>query len=270
MKRDSELHKGHRQRMKNKFCVNGLDGFLPHEIIELMLYYAIPRKDVNELSHQLIEKFGSVSGVIEADKMDLMSVDGIGENAAVMFGLFREVARKCMLEKTPIPPTYTTIKDIGEYFTRFFYGMKTEQIYAMIFDENKVLIDTYKVATGSERYVKVDYNVVASKALKRGARSIVIAHNHPVGSLAPSREDRESAMQLKSIFDLLQIEFIDFLTISGKYYVTMFNKYDHRLVDAEESVDTCDAVFRYCADDIFFGTPKPSADGKNEKKHTKM
>lgn len=253
MERNPALHTGHRKRLKGKFISGGLDGFFDHEVIELMLYYAIPRRDVNELSHQLIEKFGSVRGVLTADPEELMSIDGIGENTVILLGLFREAARRCLLEETPAPQAYRSINDIGAYFVNFFSGMKNENIYAMIFDQKLSLIDTFKVSVGSEICAELDYSLIMSKALKRDAHYVVVAHNHPHGQTRPSKTDVESALQLRSLLEIINIELIDHLTISGRYYSPMFNDFEKRFGTGSAvsftQTDTCDEVKIFRADD---------------------
>ena len=182
MSGNGDIHAGHRQRMKERFLANGLEGFSSHEAIELILYYAIPRRDVNELSQRLIERFGSFNAVFNADYEDLISVDGVGENAAILFKLMAASWRKYALSNEIEPFLYDDPKKIGNYAVKLFIGASVEKLYVMFFDNKMMLLDTVKVAEGAVNSVSAPARVFVEKAFKKNASSIVLIHNHPSGS----------------------------------------------------------------------------------------
>ena len=92
-------HDGHRKRLKARFIKSGLDDFEPHNVLELLLFYSVPRKDTNPLAHRLINRFGSLSGVFDAKPEELMKVDGVTENTAVLISMIPQAARKYLEDK---------------------------------------------------------------------------------------------------------------------------------------------------------------------------
>lgn len=216
------IHAGHRQRMKERFLANGLEGFSPHEAIELMLYYAIPRRDVNELSHRLIEKFGSYKGVFDASYEDLLSVDGVGENAAILFKLMAASWSKYALYDERAPFLYDKLQKIGNYAVKLFIGASVEKLYVMLFDNKMMLLDTVKLAEGVVNSVSVPPRIIVEKAFKRNAASVVLIHNHPSGLPNASDEDISYSRYLKGLLSGVNINLIDHIIVSGRYYRPIF------------------------------------------------
>lgn len=218
MGESSSFHAGHRQRMKDRFLSFGLDSMSPHEILELLLYYAIPQKDVNELSHRLMERFGSVSGVLEADYEDLCSVDGIGPNAAALFRLVCETARYYTIEIGEHPAVYDSLDKIGNYLVNFFLGMTVEKAYIMLFDNRMKLIDMLHLSDGTVNNVNFSTRLIIEKAIKKDAAGVILTHNHPRGTAVPSAEDYSITYALQQTLALAGITLIDHIVVSGKYY----------------------------------------------------
>ena len=189
MSTGSGIHAGHRQRMKERFLTGGLDGFSDHEVFELILFYAIPRRDVNELSHKLVEHFGSLRAVFEADFDELCSVEGIGENAATLIKLMSDTFRRYALGEDDKPFVYDSLKKIGDYAVKLYIGVSVEKLYAMLFDNKMMLLDTVMLAEGAVNSVRVSTRTIAEKAIKKNASSIILIHNHPNGTQYPSDED---------------------------------------------------------------------------------
>ena len=222
MSGNGDIHAGHRQRMKERFLANGLEGFSPHEAIELMLYYAIPRRDVNELSHRLLERFGSYNAVFDAAYEDLLSVPGVGENAAILFKLMAASWRQYALNDGESPFLYDSAEKIGNYAARLFIGASVEKLYVMLFDNKMMLLDTVKIAEGAVNSVSAPARVYVEKAFKKNAASIVLIHNHPSGLPNASDDDICYTHNLKSVLKGVGIDLIDHIIVSGKYYKPIF------------------------------------------------
>ena len=218
MSGNGDIHAGHRQRMKERFLANGLEGFSPHEAIELILYYAIPRRDVNELSHRLIERFGSYKGIFDASYEDLLSVEGIGENAAILFKLMAASWRKYALSNEIEPFLYDDPKKIGNYAVKLFIGASVEKLYVMFFDNKMMLLDTTKITKNTVNSVHASTRIIVEKAFKKNASSIILIHNHPSGLANPSDDDICYTHNLKSVLKGVGIDLIDHIIVSGKYY----------------------------------------------------
>lgn len=220
----SSVHTGHRQRMRERFLAGGLDGFSDHEVFELILFYAIPRRDVNELSHRLVEHFGSLRGVFDADIGELCAVDGIGENAAILIKLMTESFRRYALGDEDMPFVYDTLKKVGEYAVKLYIGVAVEKLYAMLFDNKMMLIDTVMLAEGAVNSVRVSTRTIAEKALKKNASSVILIHNHPNGTPYPSEEDANFSKYLRDTLATLDITLIEHVIVSGRYYVPVFER----------------------------------------------
>ncbi len=222
MSTGSSVHAGHRQRMKERFLAGGLDGFSAHEVLELILFYAIPRRDVNELSHRLVERFGSFKAVFDADYDDLCTVEGIGENAATLIKLMAESFRRYAFGDSEDPFVYDTLDKIGEFAVKLYIGVSVEKLYAMLFDNKMMLLDTVMLAEGAVNSVRVSTRTIAEKALKKNASAIILIHNHPNGTPYPSDEDRRFSSYLKDLLSNFDITLIDHIIVSGRFYRPVF------------------------------------------------
>lgn len=222
MSTGSGIHAGHRQRMKERFLAGGLDGFSDHEVFELILFYAIPRRDVNELSHRLIERFGSYNAVFDADYEEICSVEGIGENAATLIKLMALAWRRYALGDEKAPFVYDTLKKVGEYAVRLYVGVSVEKLYAMLFDNKMMLLDTVMLAEGAVNSVRVSARTIIEKAIKKNASSIILIHNHPNGVTYPSEEDKNFSQYLKNLLSNLDITLIDHIIVSGRFFRPVF------------------------------------------------
>ena len=222
MSGNGDIHAGHRKRMKERFLANGLEGFSPHEAIELMLYYAIPRRDVNELSHRLIERFGSYRAVFDADFEELISVEGVGENVAILFKLMAAGWQKYAMCDDQTPFLYDSVQKIGNYAVRLLVGASVEKLYAMLFDNKMMLLDTVKIAEGTINELKAQPRIIVEKAFQKKASSIVLIHNHPNGTAYPSEADLKYSRYLKDLLSTMGLELVDHIIVSGRFYRSAF------------------------------------------------
>lgn len=250
MSTGSVIHAGHRQRMKERFLAGGLDGFSDHEVLELALFYAIPRKDVNELSHRLIERFGSYQGVFDADFEEICGVEGIGENAATLIKLMAAAWQRYALGNRDQPFIYDTLKKVGTYAVKLYIGVSVEKLYAMLFDNKMMLLDTVMLAEGAVNSVRVSARTIIEKAIKKNASSIILIHNHPNGVPYPSEEDQNFSLHLKSLLSNLDITLIDHIIVSGRFFRPVFEG------DTSENAFAAPIKFSY--------GERPFADGVRE------
>lgn len=224
MSSDSDIHAGHRRRMKERFLSGGLESFSDHEVLELALFYAIPRRDVNELSHRLIERFGSYRAVFDADYDEICSVNGLGENAALLIKLMAASWRRYALDQRSTPFVYDTLKKVGNYAVKLYIGVSVEKLYAMLFDNKMMLLDTVMLAEGAVNSVRVSARTIIEKAIKKNASSIILIHNHPNGVPYPSEEDKNFSQYLRNILLNLDITLIDHIIVSGRFYRPVFEE----------------------------------------------
>lgn len=215
-------HKDHRSRVKARFSREGLEGFAPHQVLELLLFYAIPQKDTNELAHRLLDRFGSLAGVFSASEEQLCTVDGIGEHAATLLRLFLPAASYALTDEAGRQnKTFRDLKSVGEYFVRRFMGAEKECVYLMLLDNRYSLIDCVKVYEGSVNSVAVTPRKLVEHAYHARASMAVLAHNHPFGIAIPSKDDIDTTVTLKKAFDTMGISLLEHVLVAGERYAPL-------------------------------------------------
>lgn len=215
------MHEGHRERLRERYRKHGIDGFEKHELLELLLTYAIPRGDVNPAAHHLLETFGSMEAVFAAKPDELTSVSGVGPSCAVFLSLIGETSKILKLEKAGDRPTINTAEKASQYLTTLFSGKNTESVCILMLDGRYRLIKAELIASGSANSVLIDPRTVVQKALLHGAASVILAHNHPAGSLNPSPEDEKVTRTLSEVLKTIGINLLDhyIVTSTGCYAV---------------------------------------------------
>lgn len=219
-------HTGHRKRMRERFLTSGLDNFAPHEVIELLLFYGKTRGNVNDTAHRLIEKFGSVPGVLEASYDDLMSVSDVGEASATLLCLLPHLFRRYSKDKEEVKATYNTLSSLQKFSTSLFIGATVEQLYAMFFDNSMHMLDCMLVSHGTVNIVPMTTRKIAEKALEKHASCVVIAHNHPGGVAVPSAEDLKATTAIEQALGLFEIDLMEHLLVAGSTCVPLIRYRD--------------------------------------------
>ena len=214
------LHEGHRKRRKDMFLARGLDGMADHEVLELALFYAIPRRDTNDVAHRLINEFGSLDAVVNALPEELERVAEIGENAAVLLRLLGAVHER--LNK-PEPPgrIVDSSEAAGQYFMDVLQNCRREVLYAMCTDKKGKVLDCRQLSIGSFSDIEVSIRCVLSYVLRVGGDILVLAHNHPSGIALPSKADQVVTRQLQSMLRNMGIRLMDHIIVADGDYVSM-------------------------------------------------
>ncbi len=222
-KKSENVHKAHRQRMRTRFVRTGADGFFDHELLEMLLYYCTPQKDTNELAHALLERFGSLAGVLQASPEEIQSVPGIKEYGSVLIRLTGEIARRCHMEQARPITRFTSVEQIGEYLVHLFHGVEVERLYLLLFDNGMRLIDCILVSEGVTNAVGVNIRKIAQAALVQKASCVVIAHNHPGGVALPSRADLSLTREIDAALAIFGIRFLEHFVVAGERYNTLLH-----------------------------------------------
>ncbi|MDL2300385.1 DNA repair protein RadC [Clostridiaceae bacterium OttesenSCG-928-D20] len=212
---------GHRERIRERFRSHGLDSFEDHNVLEILLTYAIPRQDVKDLSLMLINKFGSLDAVFEAKMDELLSVSGIGKNAATLIKLVPEVSRRYMMLKSAGGVYFNTTKDVGDYILPRYLYEKEEVVYLLCLDAMNKLICCKEVGRGVADSATVSIRNIAEISLGVSAISVILIHNHISGIAIPSYEDEVTTRQIEKALSLLGIELIDHIIVAGSDYVSI-------------------------------------------------
>ncbi|MBQ9148785.1 MAG: DNA repair protein RadC [Oscillospiraceae bacterium] len=215
------IHDGHRQRLKDRFLREGLDGFTEIQALELLLFYAIPVKDTNELAHRLLDRFGNLSRVLDAPVEKLMEVEGIKEHAATLLKLAKAMGRCYDISRSKIETVVHTVADCGNYLLPFFRDRRNETVFLMSLDAKLKVLDCQEIGEGSVNYASVPVRRVVETALAVGASSVVLAHNHPSGIAVPSTEDIQTTRRVAAALSAVEIELADHIVFADGDYVSM-------------------------------------------------
>lgn len=218
-----DIHGGHRARMKTRYLEQGLDSLADHEALELLLYYAIPRADVNPLAHRLIDHFGSFHAVLEAEVSELTQVEGVGESTALLIKLIRELDRRYLIRKTESGgrPILDKTDAAGAFFLPYFHGLREEAVYAAFLDDDFRLLKCRKMFEGSVNFAPLSVRKLVEAAIREHATNLILAHNHPMGQAIPSVEDRETTQRLAAALAGVQLQLADHIIVAGEDYLSM-------------------------------------------------
>lgn len=216
------IHDGHRERVKEEFLKNGFnESTPPHKVIEMLLFYSIPRKDTNDLAHLLVNRFGSISGILDAPVEQLTEVKGISLNTAILIKLIISVARIYRSEKSKKIDGYTNHDDVCKFIVSRYFGYTKEVFSVTSFSGNGSILGFDILGEGNISEVNVSTREVIETVLKRQAVCAIIAHNHPSGTAVPSDEDIAVTRNIQSALSHINVKLLDHIVICGDDYVSM-------------------------------------------------
>lgn len=215
-----EIHQNHRARMRRRFLEHGLDNFADHEVLELLLYYAVPRGDVNPLAHRLIEEFGSLAGVLEASPVDIQRVSGAGEAVAALLHLMPPVFRRYQLSKVS-GACYNSSDLLGEMLIGYFADKPHETAAAVLLDNKCRLIRICEIGQGSANAVRINERKLLTVVLQHNAANVVLAHNHPRGACQPSRADILETSRLRELLRRIDVMLVDHIIVAERRWVSL-------------------------------------------------
>ncbi len=206
------LHVGHRKRMKEQYMTIGLNHCSDLHLLEMLLFYAIPRVDTNETAHRLLNKFKNVNGVLEASKEDLISVKGIGENAWLLIKTVREVS-ELMVSGSEDTVNLSDEKDLYDFFYSMSYSAVKECMNVVFLNYKMDVLGIYKYDCSPENPFKPSKTFGLFK--KNGERFCVCAHVKPKSDPAADKEDIKLAYEFLSVLSQYSIELKDFLIVGN-------------------------------------------------------
>lgn len=213
------IHDGHRQRMKAKFLQSGLENFDSHNILEILLYYALPRSDTNEVAHNLINRFGSLSAVFDAPIEELCKVGGLSEHSAILIKLVPEIYSAYSIDKLKNIKTIKTSKEAGEYFVPRFAAKTTEEVWIALLDDKYNIVKCVKVGLGNVNSTRISVKNIIAETTKSGATNVMIRHNHPAGVALPSKDDISLTEKINLALKLVDVKLLDHIIVAdGDYY----------------------------------------------------
>ena len=211
-------HQGHRQRLKARVLSEGIDNFEDHQILELLLFYAIPMKDTNALAHRLIGHYGSLAGVFDANPRDLSALVGVTENAALLLCLIPALARRYQQGKLAPKAVLGSTTAAGEYAVSLFTGRLNEVFYVICLDSQNKVNQATLLHEGTINEAPVYPRLIVETALRHQAASIILAHNHPGGSQRPSQADLDVTRRIRQATEAIAIPVVDHIIVAGDGY----------------------------------------------------
>jgi len=216
------MHDGHRKRLRKRFIKEGLDGFEDHQLLELLLFYSQPRQDTNPIAGQLLQRFGSLTAVLEADIQDLQEVSGVGEQSATLLHLLPPFTRRYLHDRVNRQrPRLQKAEEVAAYMIPLMAGRATEVFYVLCLDTQSRVVYAERIETGLVNATFVHPRQVVECALRHRAVSIIVAHNHPSGNLQPSAADIQLTRVLLSALKPLEIALPDHLIVAGGRYLSL-------------------------------------------------
>ncbi|MCL1905523.1 MAG: hypothetical protein FWG06_00775 [Clostridiales bacterium] len=218
------IHAGHRRRLKERYLEDGLDSFSEHQVLELLLYYALPRGDTNALAHSLIARYGSLPGLLDADYEDLRQQSGLGEHTALLLTLLPDLWRYYQVARSKPQNALNDRKELLSYVVNLFIGEEREAVYLICLDAQNKVIRAVKLSEGAPDSVGLEPRAVAEAALRCRAVSVVLCHNHPGGSLKPSSGDIAATNQLTALLGGLGITVLDHIVSAGGKCISFAEK----------------------------------------------
>lgn len=217
----ASVHSGHRQRLKDQFLTHGMDPIHDVNVLELILFYAIPRQDTNPIAHRLLNTFGSLAAVFDATPEELMERGGLSKNAATLIKLIPATARRQQLSRSSCHQLLDSTQKCGDYLVPFFFGATQEEVYLLGLDAKCKVLGCVKLSTGSVNSAGLSIRKVVECALNMKASSVVLAHNHTSGIAVPSQEDIRTTKSISHALDLVGVYLADHVVVADEDYVSM-------------------------------------------------
>ncbi|MGN0620843.1 MAG: RadC family protein [Porcipelethomonas sp.] len=217
---NENIHKGHRKRIKQKFIEAGFTGFNEHEILELLLFYSRPRIDTNEIGHRLINTFGSIGGVFDADFEALKEIEGIDESSAVLLKMIPALTREYLSSKNN-SKYLNTYEKTCTYFRNLFLGEKEEKVRAVCLDDKLRLVACTVISEGTPGKVDINIRKLVEFAYRNKCESLILAHNHPNGDAIPSDNDIKTTAYVFNTLKPIGINLVDHIIVADNDAISM-------------------------------------------------
>lgn len=220
-KKPASSHDGHRERLKERFLHNGLDSLVPHEILELLLYYGVPRKDTNPIAHELLYRFGSLSGVLDAPIEELERIPGISRHVAILIKMMPQMFRCYQVDLESGRGRIYSYQEAGEYLSKRFIGMQNEAVVLLLLDSKSRILYCGVVSVGSATASNLYIKEVVRLAARCNAVSAVLAHNHPSGECMPSKQDLETTQIVADALRSVEVYLQDHIIVGGANFLSL-------------------------------------------------
>ena len=215
------IHDEHRQRMKERYERYGLDNFQEHEVLEMLLFYTIARKNTNPIAHRLIERFQSLDKVLSAPIQELEKVEGVGHTSALYLKTLNDLEKYRAIHREKGTVIVSSVLECGNYMLPYFKGSKVEKVFMLCLDAKGKVLCCREVSEGTVNATTISIRKIAEIALTEGATAVVLAHNHPTGLAVPSDKDIATTIQAEQALAAVDVGLIDHLIMDTNDFISM-------------------------------------------------
>lgn len=211
------LHEGHRARMREKMK-KSMEAFSKHELLEILLYYCVPRKNTNEMAHKLLNEFGTFTMLFHSNYLDLMKWGNINERTALLFVLLREIMLRMAQEEWEENIYLNSTAATGKFLIELMSHETEECFYVLCMSSDNKLIYPALINRGTVTETYVSSRNIMEAVLRYNASSVILAHNHPGGSVRPSMDDIDTTRRITALLKPIDVVVLDHVIVSGKKY----------------------------------------------------
>ena len=210
-------NQGHRERLRKRFLISGISGFHDYEVLELLLTYVIVQKDCKQIAKELLEKYGNLYTLLSQDSEELQKNNYISERVAVYFKVLFSILENLLYRKIDKATTVISSNiQLLNYLQHSLANREIEVFKVLFLNTQNELLKEEELFKGTIDRSTVYIRELVKKILDYKAKSIIIVHNHPSGSLKPSQSDIQITSKIKEVLDSLDMKLLDHLIISGK------------------------------------------------------
>jgi DNA repair protein RadC len=209
---------GHRKRLRERFQKNGAEGMHDYELLELLLTYAIPRKDVKPYAKELIKRFGSLSGTLDAGQKELEEVARIGPVSAVLIRLVKEICGFYLGEKIKEREVLSSPQAVLDFSRMKLAGLSHEAFMVILLNAKNRVLDYKIIQEGTIDRAAIYPRRIVEEALAQHAAGIIFVHNHPSGDSQPSPEDRQLTRSLMEAARTIDLRVLDHIIVGKEGY----------------------------------------------------
>ncbi len=217
-------HDGHRERLRKYYQEHGMDALRDYEVLELLLFYAIPRKDTQSIARSLLDHFGSFSAVLDADAQELRAIPGLGDNAVLLLQLISPLTRRYLISQREMGVVLDSSKATSDFIIPYFHGETDEVLYLLCLNSSHKLVACRLLQRGTVNSVSLPLRRAVQIALSTKAAAVILAHNHPGGLALPSNEDFYATNLLKDALSPFEIPLLDHLIIADGTCISLLEK----------------------------------------------
>jgi DNA repair protein RadC len=220
MSGEKKSYEGHRERLRKRFLNAGFDGFHDYEILELLLTYAIPRKDTKPVAKALITQFKTIRKVLDASPEEISEVEGMGENSALFIKILREAISTYFKESAAESKSFKSLNELVDYLKAVIGGNGNEIVHALYLNSKNELLHSESLGEGTVSEAVAFPRKIVERALKHNATSVILAHNHPGGLPEPSDNDNMLTDNVKNALMTVNISLQEHVIISDDGFFT--------------------------------------------------